>query len=149
MVANEIRNLAEDSRNAANKIQRMTMEVIKSVEDLASSSEKVLDFIGTKVIDDYKTMVSIGEQYYDDAASFSDLVADFSATCDQLLVAIRSMVMAIDEMTASNNEQAKGTQNISQKALDVAERAARVLELINAAKQSSVSLTESVSKFTI
>jgi methyl-accepting chemotaxis protein len=59
------------------------------------------------------------------------------------------MVMAIDEMTASNNEQAKGTQNISQKALDVAERAARVLELINAAKQSSVSLTESVSKFTI
>ena len=64
VVANEIRNLAEDSRNAANKIQSMTMEVIKSVEDLASSSEKVLDFIGTKVIDDYKTMVSIGDQYY-------------------------------------------------------------------------------------
>jgi methyl-accepting chemotaxis protein len=59
------------------------------------------------------------------------------------------MAMAIDEMTVSNNEQAKGTQSISQKAMDVAERAAKVLELINAAKQSSVSLTESVSKFTI
>lgn len=149
VVANEIRNLAEDSRNAANKIQSVTMEVIKSVEDLASSSEKVLDFIGTQVIDDYETMVSIGEQYYDDAASFSELVADFSTTCDQLLVAIQSMAMAIDEMTVSNNEQAKGTQSISQKAMDVAERAAKVLELINAAKQSSVSLTESVSKFTI
>lgn len=149
VVANEIRNLAEDSKNAVNKIQSVTMEVIKSVEDLASSSEKALNFIDTQVISDYKTMVSIGEQYYNDAASFNELVTDFSTTADDLLIAIQSMVKAINEVTISNNEEAQGTQNISQKALEVTEKAARVMELMNATKQSSESLTESVSKFKI
>ncbi len=149
VVADEIRKLAENSRHAANKIQNVTMEVIESVEDLALGSEKVLNFIGTQVISDYKTMVSIGEQYYNDAAAFNDLVTDFSTTCDELLSAIQSMVKSINELAISNNEGAQGTQIISQKALDVAERAARVLELMNATKQSSESLTESVSRFKI
>lgn len=149
VVANEIRNLAEDSKEAVNKIQRVTMEVIKSVENLASSSEKALQFIDTQVIGDYKTMVQIGEQYYKDAAAFNELVTDFSRTADDLLIAIQSMVKAINEVTISNNEEALGTQNISQKALEVTEKAARVLELMNATKQSSESLTESVSRFKI
>lgn len=149
VVANEIRKLAEDSKNTVNKIHGVTMEVIKSVEDLAASSEKVLVFIGTQVINDYQTMVSIGEQYYNDAASFNELVTDFSRTCDELLVSIRNMVRAINEITESNSDGAEGTQNISQKAIDVSERAARVLELMNATKQSSESLAESVSRFKI
>ena len=149
VVANEIRKLAEDSKNTVNKIQVVTMEVIKSVEELASSSEKALNFIDTQVISDYKTMVGIGEQYYNDAASFQDLVNDFSATSDELLNAIQSMVKAIDEVTTANSEEAQGTQNISMKALDVTERASKVLELMNATKQSSESLTESVSRFKI
>lgn len=149
VVANEIRNLAEDSKKAVNKIQSVTMEVIKSVENLASSSEKALHFIDTQVIGDYKTMVSIGEQYYNDAAAFNELVADFSRTADNLLAAIQSMVKAINEVTISNNEEAQGTQNISQKALEVTEKAARVMELMNATKRSSESLAESVSRFKI
>ncbi|NLM18972.1 MAG: methyl-accepting chemotaxis protein, partial [Clostridiaceae bacterium] len=54
VVADEIRKVAENSKDTANKIQIVTKEVIKSVEDLASSSEKALDFIDTKVINDYK-----------------------------------------------------------------------------------------------
>ena len=40
VVANEIRKLAEDSRNAAGEIQSVAIEVIKSVEELASGSRK-------------------------------------------------------------------------------------------------------------
>lgn len=147
VVANEIRKLAENSKNTVNKIQNVTAEVIKSVEELASNSEKVLNFMGTQVISDYKTMVEIGEQYYHDAASFNELVADFSATCDDLLISIQSMVKAINDVTISNNEGAEGTQNISQKAADVAERAERVLKLMYATKQSSEILAESISRF--
>jgi methyl-accepting chemotaxis protein len=149
VVANEIRKLAEDSKSTVNKIQNVTMEVIKAVEELASSSEKVLDFIDTKVISDYKTMVGIGEQYYNDAGAFQKLTTDFSTTSDELLTSIQSMVRAINEVTISNSEEAEKTQNISQKALDVMEKANRVLELMNATKQSSESLTESVSRFKV
>lgn len=149
VVADEIRKLAEDSRNTVNKIQDVTTMVIASVKELASSSEKALNFIDTKVIRDYQTMVGIGEQYYSDAASIQDLVTDFSATSQELLAAIQNMVKAINEVTASNNEEAQGTQNISQKALDVMERASRVSGLIEATKQSSERLAESVSRFVV
>lgn len=147
VVADEIRKLAEDSREAVNKIQDVTIEVIAAVNNLASSSNKALNFIDEKVIDDYRTMVGIGEQYHTDAASIMDLIADFSATSEELLASIQSMVKAINEVTASNNEGAQGTQNISQKASDVMERASRVSELIAATERSSESLAASVSRF--
>ncbi len=149
VVADQIRKLAENSKNTVNKIRNVTAEVIASVEDLASSSEKALNFIDTKVIGDYKTMVGIGEQYYSDAATIQNLVADFSATSEELLASIQNMVKAINEVTVSNSEEAQGTQNISRKALDVMERASRVSELMKAAKQSSESLAESVSRFKV
>lgn len=149
VVADEIRKLAENSKDTANKIQIVTKEVIKLVEDLASSSEKALDFIDTKVINDYKAMVGIGEQYYNDAASIHKLVTDFSTTSEELLKSIQNMVRAINEVTASNSEGAQGTQIISQKALYVMERASKVSELMKATKQSSESLAASVSKFKV
>jgi methyl-accepting chemotaxis protein len=149
VVAGEIRKLAEDSKKTVNKIQNVVREVIASVEDLASSSGKALNFIDTKVINDYKTMVGIGEQYYSDAASIQDIVTDFSATSEQLLASIQNMVKAINEVTVSNSEEAQGTQNISQKALDVMEKATRVSELMTAARKSSETLAESVSRFKV
>lgn len=149
VVAGEIRKLAEDSKKTANKIQNIISEVIASVRDLASSSEKALNFIDTKVISDYNTMVKIGEQYYSDAESVQDLVTDFSATSEQLLADIRNMVEAIGEITLSNNEEARGTQNIARKAQDAMERANRVSELMISARRNSEILTESVSSFKV
>ncbi len=149
VVADEVRKLAEDSKNTVNKIRDVTVKVIASVEDLASSSEKALNFIDTKVISDYKAMVQIGEQYHSDAELIQDLVIDFSATSEELLASIQNMVKAINEVTISNNEEAQGTQNIAQKAIDVRERATKVSELMKAAKERSESLAESVLRFRV
>jgi methyl-accepting chemotaxis protein len=149
VVAGEVRKLAESSKNTANKIRDVIREVITSVEDLASSSEKALNFIDTKVISDYEIMVGIGEQYHNDAASIQDIVTDFSVTSDQLLASIQTMVKAINEVAASNSEEAQGTQDISQKALDVMKKADEASKLMIAARQSSETLVQSVSKFKV
>ncbi|MBP7175169.1 MAG: methyl-accepting chemotaxis protein [Thermoclostridium sp.] len=149
VVAGEVRKLAENSKNTANKIQDVIREVITSVGNLASSSEKALNFIDTKVISDYETMVGIGEQYYNDAASIQELVTDFSVTSEQLLASIQIMVKAINEVAASNSEEANGTQNISEKALDVMKRATDVSNLMMSARQSSETLAASVSRFKV
>ena len=149
VVADEIRKLAENSKKTVTKIRDVTKEAITSVENLVLCSEKTLNFIDTKVINDYKTMVEIGEQYYNDAASIQNLVTEFSSTSEELLASIQNMVKAINEVATSNSEEAQGTQNISQKALDVMDRASNISKLMHAAKQSSECLAESVSRFKI
>jgi methyl-accepting chemotaxis protein len=149
VVATEIRKLAEDSKNNVSEIQNVTELIVNSVQSLKESSEKALEFIDTSVINDYKEMVSTGEQYYKDAESVQDLVNDFSATAEELLASLQSMIGVINEVTYSNNENAQGTENIAQKASDVLQKATQVTDLMNATEHRSEELARIVSKFKV
>jgi len=149
VVAEEIRKLAEDSKDAVNEIQDVTKIIIALVQGFTDSSEKALDFIDTTVIKDYKAMVSTGEQYYNDAKAVHDLVADFSATSEELLASIQSMTRAINEVSISNNEGAQGTQNIAEKISDVMQKASEVSNLMKNLENNSEKLIENVSRFKI
>jgi methyl-accepting chemotaxis protein len=147
VVADEIRKLAESSRDTVNEIQNITNQVISSVENLAQSSEQVLDFIQTQVINDYISMVDTGEQFYKDANYINSLVADFSATSEELLASILNLTKVINEISKANNESASGTQDIAQKACIVSEKTNSVVKLASLTKESSMKLMELISRF--
>lgn len=149
VVAEEIRKLAEDSKNAVTEIQNIIGLVVTAVNSLTASSEKALDFIDTTVIHDYESMVSIGEQYSMDASSVEDLVQDFSATAEELSATIQSMLKAINEVAISNHEEANGTQNIALKAAEVIQKASEVTRLMSKTEENSSSLLDAVLKFKI
>lgn len=149
VVAEEIRKLAENSKNTVNEIQDVTKLVVTSVERLAESSERALTFIDTEVIHDYKEMVSTGEQYYMDSKSIKDLVTDFNETAEELLASIQNMTRVIGEVTMENGEGAQSTQHIAERASDVMEKATILIDLMTATEQSSEKLTQAVSKFRI
>ncbi len=149
VVAEEIRHLAESSKNTVTEIQNVTRLVVSSVESLTRSSEKALSFIDSTVIGDYKEMVDTGEQYHKDAEAIQDLVTDFSATAQQLLASIQAMTKAINEVTVANNENAEGTQNIAEKAMNVVSNASHVTQIMKDMENSSENLAKTVEKFKI
>ena len=59
VVADEIRNLAEDSKNAVGEIQAVVNEVMVSVEDLVNDSMNKHQFVDGQVINDYNILVQI------------------------------------------------------------------------------------------
>ncbi len=149
VVADEVRKLADDSTRTVNEIQHVIQIVVSSVKSLTKSSERALSFIDEVVNKDYQNMVVTGEQYYKDAEEIHDMVSDFSATAEEVLASMQSMVRAINEVTASNNEGAIGTQNITEKATDITEKAFKVQSMMKQTDTMTERLSTALEKFRI
>ncbi len=149
VVADEIRKLAEDSKNSVTEIQRVTKEVVNSVENLTVNSTKILDFINNQVLKDYETLVNTSEQYDNDSIVIDNIVTDLSATTEELSSSIQNMLKAINEITVATSEGAEGTSQIAQKDTIVSKKAFDVLQYARETAQSTDKLVDSISKFKV
>lgn len=149
VVAEEIRKLAEDSKNSIGEIQKVTKTVVDSVENLSENSLKMLDFIEKHVLTDYETMVNTSEQYNKDSILIDDMVSDLSATTEQLYSTVQNIIKAINEISAATNEEAEGAAHIAEKTSIVNEKADSVMQYSKKTKASSERLVDVVSRFKI
>lgn len=149
VVAEEIRKLAEDSKNTVTRIQEVTKVILTAVENLSSSSGEVMEFIEKKVLNDYDELVTTSETYSKNSARINDMVADFSATSEELLASIQNMVKAIDEIAQSSNDGAQGAANIAQQASEITQMSNDVIKMAGSAKESSELLIKAVASFKV
>ncbi len=149
VVAEEIRKLAEESKNTVTQIQKVTGVVVQSVENLSVNSSKVLNFINKQVLSDYESLVSTSEQYSADADLVTRIVLDLSATTEQVTASIQNMIKAINEITAATNEGAEGTAHIAGNTVLVKNKAQLVLNNTRETKASGDRLSVIVSNFKV
>ncbi len=149
VVAEEIRQLAEQSKDAVTKIQDVTTKVIGSVDNLSNSSNDLLNFVSTDVVNDYKTMLDVAEKYNDDAKFIDGLVTEVSATSEELLASIENVITAVDGVASAANEGASGTTDIANRATDVNQKSNEVMQEVTKTKESADKLRKEVEKFKI
>lgn len=149
VVADEIRKLAENSKATVTQIQEITKVVTDSVVNLSDNSNELLQFVENDVSKDYQLMLGATDQYKVDAEHVNDIVSDFSATSEELLVSIQNLVATMNSIAEATNEGANGTTSIAQKVTNVVNTADKVAESINSTEEGSNVLNEMVSKFII
>lgn len=149
VVAEEIRKLAEDSKNTVTRIQEVTKVIFEAVKDLSVSSGEIMEFIDKKVMGDYDYLVDSNEQYSENSSIINDMMADFSATSEELLASMQNMVKAIDEITGASNEGAQGASAIAHGTMEITQMSNGVINMAEAAKGKSDLLIEAVSQFKI
>lgn len=113
VVANEIKKLAENSKNAASKIQHTTHIVQVSVNNLADCSNKLLEFMSGDVDNDYRSMLQVADQYHDDAQFMNGITSEFNETTRELLGSIHDVLGAIDHLSMSSMDGADEAEKIS------------------------------------
>ena len=149
VVAEEIRSLAEQSKEAVENIQNVTKDVTNSVASLSDNSNMLLNFVKEDVSKDYDSFIEVAEKYENDAAFVEGLITDFSATAEELTASLDNVLTAIDEVAKTASEGAQGTTEISQRAIDIQEKSELVLSNAKESIKYSDKIKDEMNKFTI
>jgi len=149
VVAEEIRVLAEQSKDAVANIQAVTENVNKAVVNLTSDSNRLLDFVDTDIVECLNGFEKMADDYNMDASNINDLVSDFSATLEELVASISNITQAIDGITSASNDSATGTTNIAQKTIVIVKGSEAVMNGAKTAEASAAELRKNVNNFVI
>ncbi|MDX9916831.1 MAG: methyl-accepting chemotaxis protein [Gudongella sp.] len=114
VVADEVRKLAEYSDNTASGIKEVIDKVISAVDKLTENAGEILEFIDTKVIDDYNMLEDTGEKYAKDAELFRQLIEEFSEGYQEISQSVIDVNSAIEGIAAVVEETTASTQEISE-----------------------------------
>lgn len=108
VVADEIRELADSSRETANNIQTINEMVIRAVEALVASAQKILNYTNETILPDYEAFVQSGKQYSNDAVHIDDAMASCARDTQEILGRISEMTDAIEGIDRAVEESANG-----------------------------------------
>ena len=123
VVAMEIRNLAEQSKNTVLEIQEVTHQVVEAVDNLSKSAEGLYNFVSVDVTKDYDAFMDVGNHYNDDAMQVDNLVNGFKENVENLSASIQSIIQTIQEVSIAAGEGAVGTTDIAERSTNILEQA--------------------------
>ena len=149
VVAEEIRVLAEQSKDAVANIQAVTENVNIAVGNLTSDSNRLLDFVDTDIVECLNGFEKMADDYNMDASNINDLVSDFSATSQELVASISNITQSIEGITSASNDSATGTTNIAQKTIIIVKGSEAVMNGAKTAEASAAELRKNVNNFVI
>ncbi|TQR32025.1 methyl-accepting chemotaxis protein [Brevibacillus brevis] len=140
VVADEIRRLATQSSEVVIDIQRIIQVAGESVDNLAANSSSVLDFIETRVIPDYDSMMETSEKYNLDAYRFHTLLEEFNASFEELNSTISSVVSVVEQVTNSMEKSAHSVEAITEQSRIIADNNQQVAAI----SERNVGLTQTM-----
>ena len=117
--------------------------------NLSADANKLLSFVDTEVVGSFDMFEQMADAYNNDAANVNDLVADFSATSEELLASIDGVLEAIKGISAAANDGAQGTTNIAEKTVNIVHGSSEVLEKAKAAGNSAEGMQKNVARFIV
>lgn len=107
VVAEEVRNLAEQSKMAISNIEILVLQVRGVFDNLSSSSQDILEYIDNNVKADYQLLLETGEQYENDAKLINNISSEVTAsaqTMNQFIKEIRKVIDNVVEMTGKTSD---------------------------------------------
>lgn len=147
IVADEIRKLAENTRDTANDIQNISSVVTESVEELVKNANKIMEYITEKVLNDYDGFVDVANHYKADADTINEMLVRFSVGSDELRSistnianGIQGITNAVDESVNVVISSSENTNSLLNSITTISSEAEQNEEIVN-------DLNKEISKF--
>lgn len=147
VVAGEVKKLAEESSRSVTEIQESLKEVISAVEQLSLSSKEILQVMDNEVMDNFREMISIAENYKAAGASVKDMVDGFNEISEVNATAINEISGTVSLLSDTMSEVANSSYTIAENMSEVNERSGNIANIVKEANDVAANLEEMVCKF--
>lgn len=149
VVAEEIRSLADNSRQAVDKIRMVTEGVVDNVAFLSQSSNRLLEFMTGKVMEDYQGMTELARMYEKDAVFYSDISGELGDSARKMSASMTKINESITAVTELVAEIAESMRNMSESAENSDENSDAVMQQMEELFRLSGLLNQTVASFRI
>jgi len=147
VVAGEIGKLAQNSANAAAKIQEVSKTVMEAVEALSAETGNMVNFIETTAMSGYDKLMETCETYSQDAANLQSSMVHFEEQAASILGTIGEVNDAIQAVGSAMEENAKGVAGVTETVSGLTENMMSLEEQANRNQKVSEELDNEVHKF--
>lgn len=128
VVADEIRKLAEQSKIVVTKILDVTKQVENSVNNLASSSKRLLEFMSVDVNNDYIFMQDISSKYNEDTLFITELMNSFNKTSEELLTSVNNVLGSVDYISQASADGLSQSKKMKKEMAAISDKLDKVLK---------------------
>ncbi|MBQ2745383.1 MAG: methyl-accepting chemotaxis protein [Lachnospiraceae bacterium] len=147
VVADEIRVLADNSKDTANNIQEISQLVMEAVDKLATSAEKMMEFVDKKILTDYDGFVDIVGQYKQDAERVNNILDEIYTNTENISEAMGAMNVGINDISIAVDESAKEIVETTESVVDLVGELERIHNATTENETISVRLSDEVMRF--
>jgi len=113
VVAEEIRVLADSSRETVGRIQETNEVVINAVQALAKEANVMVDYLQSTVLPEFNGFQQSGKQYRDDAQYIQSVMEEFTEKSNELQGNVNEIAHAISAITNAIDESVNGISSLS------------------------------------
>lgn len=149
VVAEQIRQLADDSKQAVDKIRKVTEGVTENVTCLSESSQRILEFMNGKVMEDYRGMTELAKMYEQDAVFYSDIAGELGASSEEMSVNMAGINESIAAVTVLVGEMVQYIREIGETAGISSQNSQAVMEQTQELFRLSERLNRTVASFKV
>lgn len=119
VVADEIGKLASNSAETAVQIQKVSADVIQSVNELAQKAEMMLTFMDETAMNGYEKLLETSGSYRNDVGDMNSMMQAFADESEQVKSSVDQIKEAISAVSIAVEESAKGVTNVTEMSVDL------------------------------
>lgn len=149
VVAEEIRKLADSSRESANNIQEISNRVVESVEELSENATRLLEFMNTRVMKDYDALEDTGSNYHEAADHVDEMMNEFGQKIDELLSVLQNVNTANTQMEATVGDSTEKLSVVEKNNQGLQQEMKEISYAVEELAASAGQLKESIRCFTV
>ena len=149
VVAEEIRQLADSSRETANRIQQINSVVVKAVSNLSDNANNLVKYMQQTILPEFERFVDSGASYKNNASYIEDAMNEFVLKTDALKKNIDEIAGSINTITAAVDEGAEGVNSTAENTQNLVEDIVNISSKMKENKAIAKTLQESTDIFAI